>query len=119
MTNLSKSVIVTTTTAPNSSIRALIDDENGGGSYDFGYNNNCVYNDICGYYCNNNVVYIRHITPALSTPPTASTIINLDKNAPVKLLRDVSHKVREEKMIENEAGSQGKEEYLYDCLQNN
>ncbi|CAJ0633165.1 15255_t:CDS:2, partial [Entrophospora sp. SA101] len=38
----------------------------------------------------------------------------LDKNAPVKLLRDVSHKVRE-----NEAGSQGKEEYLYDCLQNN
>ncbi|CAJ0833603.1 12845_t:CDS:2, partial [Entrophospora sp. SA101] len=43
----------------------------------------------------------------------------LDKNAPVKLLRDVSHKVREEKMIENEAGSQGKEEYLYDCLQNN
>ncbi|CAH1759557.1 15250_t:CDS:2 [Entrophospora sp. SA101] len=73
MTNLSKSVIVTTTTAPNSSIRALIDDENGGGSYDFGYNNNCVYNDI----------------------------------------------LKEEKMIENEAGSQGKEEYLYDCLQNN
>nr|CAG8463482.1 10918_t:CDS:2 [Entrophospora candida] len=49
MTNLSKSIIVTTTTAPNSSIRALIDDANGGGSYDFDYNNNCVYNDICGY----------------------------------------------------------------------
>nr|CAG8584576.1 5190_t:CDS:2 [Entrophospora candida] len=63
MTNLSKSIIVTTTTAPNSSIRALIDDANGGGSYDFDYNNNCVYNDICGY-------------SSLSTPPTASTIIN-------------------------------------------